>query len=159
MVRRNFKEAMKYTTYNDRGVYVHVAVKFPLGSPDACSSSSNFLRKKFFYFFFFQIYFRWKNKRRRRIFDVQFTHLREWERGAKGGGRACYFVYDQIAWLNTRHETVFSSSVFLIFLFPNKTRFLFSSFSYFSIQLKRINTTGPFRFSPSLFLILFCSPF
>ena len=129
MVRRNFKEAMKYTTYNDRGVYVHVAVKFPLGSPDACSSSSNFLRKNSS--IFFQIYFRWKNERRRRIFDVQFTHLREWERGAKGGGRACYFVYDQIAWLNTRHETVFSSSFFLIFLFPNKTRFFFFFFFLF----------------------------
>ena len=51
MVRRNFKEAMKYTTYNDRGVYVHVAVKFPLGSPDACSSSSNCLRKNSSIFF------------------------------------------------------------------------------------------------------------
>lgn len=76
MVRRNFKEAMKYTTYNDRGVYVHVAVKFPLGSPDACSSSSNFLRKNSS--IFFKYIFGGKIKEEEEyVFDVQFTPLRE----------------------------------------------------------------------------------
>ena len=53
----------------------------------------------------------WGERRRRR--NLFYTQTEEnvgkvWKKERRGGGgRACYIVYDQIAWLNTRHEQFF----------------------------------------------------